>query len=200
MNILIKLESRLIAEALRALLEAEDAEDVFRIDDGALQAAFTPDVIIIDSRNLGSDLPWPEAKLILLDTGLPQDDVITLFLLHKPAGILSTDADAELAKKALKLVYEGQIWIDNSSLKSVLFTAGSVFQTNKLKKVSAREQEILEQVSFGKKNKEIADLLCISEQTVKSHLSRIFKKFNVSTRHQLMSQLVSAGEKCPDLL
>jgi len=41
-------------------------------------------------------------------------------------------------------------------------------------------------VSKGLTNKEIASISCISEQTVKTHVSRIFRKLNVSRRSQLV--------------
>lgn len=54
----------------------------------------------------------------------------------------------------------------------------------KLKLLTDRETEVLLQVSKGKLNKEIADLLKISERTVKNHLSSIFRKLEVSDRTQ----------------
>ena len=43
--------------------------------------------------------------------------------------------------------------------------------------------------------KEIADLLYLSEQTIKAHISNVFKKFNVSSRTQLISLLVNTSEE-----
>ena len=50
--------------------------------------------------------------------------------------------------------------------------------------LSAREMEILEQVTFGKSNKEIAFLLGISHQTVKNHMTAILRKLRVDDRTQ----------------
>jgi DNA-binding NarL/FixJ family response regulator len=47
----------------------------------------------------------------------------------------------------------------------------------------------------GLRNKEIAARICLSEQTVKTHLNRIFKKFGVSTRAKLLSNLFSSHTK-----
>jgi DNA-binding NarL/FixJ family response regulator len=54
----------------------------------------------------------------------------------------------------------------------------------KLDSLTNREVEILAQVASGMFNKEIADNLCISERTVKNHISNIFKKIEVSDRTQ----------------
>ena len=56
---------------------------------------------------------------------------------------------------------------------------------NNLKQsLTKREFEILEFISKGSKNKEIAEKLYLSEITVKSHVSKILKKLNVSNRTQ----------------
>jgi DNA-binding CsgD family transcriptional regulator len=49
------------------------------------------------------------------------------------------------------------------------------------------EKEIASLICQGYRNKEIAQRLNISEQTVKAHLNRIFRKFNVSNRSQLIT-------------
>lgn len=196
MNVLISLKSRLICEALVELLSKDKGGDQFLIDsreDGVISSK--PDVIIVDHKSVSNEFlsSWPEAKVILLDTGLQQDEVITLILMYKLQGVISTYEDATLMKKALRLVNEGQIWIDNSHLKALLSKAGNVSRSGKVDNISKREHEILELISLGRKNKEIASQLFMSEQTVKAHVSHIFKKFNVSSRTQLVSQLMNAS-------
>jgi DNA-binding NarL/FixJ family response regulator len=51
--------------------------------------------------------------------------------------------------------------------------------------ISPREQEIIRLISRGKSNKEIADVLFISLQTVKHHIHSIYRKLNVKNRVQL---------------
>ena len=54
----------------------------------------------------------------------------------------------------------------------------------KINSLTKREMEVLIQVANGMFNKEIANSLCITERTVKNHLSSIFKKLEVSDRTQ----------------
>jgi DNA-binding NarL/FixJ family response regulator len=192
MNTLISLKSRIMSEALYDLLRREDdGSSYFLSEQGNAAFDCRPDVIVVDHESLNHDLAirWPEAKLILLDTGLQQDEVITLFLSYKLVGVISPAAETSFMKKALKVVHEGQIWIDSDSLKALLYKAGTISKSGRIDTVSNREQQILDQLALGKKNKEIAAQLFMSEQTVKAHLSRIFKKFNVSSRTQLLSHL-----------
>ena len=58
--------------------------------------------------------------------------------------------------------------------------------------LSPREQQIAQFASSGKTNGEIATLLCLSENTIKHNLSRIFDKLAVNTRAQLACQFAEA--------
>ena len=55
--------------------------------------------------------------------------------------------------------------------------------------LSQREKEIMEWVRIGKTNYEIGMILNISAFTVKNHLQRIFKKFDVANRAQAVEKL-----------
>jgi DNA-binding NarL/FixJ family response regulator len=50
--------------------------------------------------------------------------------------------------------------------------------------LTEREKEVLTLVSQGKNNQEIADMLCVRDVTVKTHLNTIFKKLKVKSRTQ----------------
>ena len=54
--------------------------------------------------------------------------------------------------------------------------------------LSARECEVLDLIVEGKTNGEIAGILSISQNTVKNHVARIFDKYNVNTRTELVSK------------
>lgn len=193
MNIHIALNSRLLNDALSELLSKEDQVNHICVarneseHDGCI-----PDLIVVDHKSVSHKFAsrWPNAYLILLDAGLQQEELISLFLLYKLHGVLSTDADISLMKKALKIVHEGQIWIDSNNLKALIFKSGNSSQGRASETISKREQEVLDLVAQGCKNKDIAGRLCMSEQTVKVHLGHIFKKFNVSSRTQLMSRIM----------
>jgi NarL family two-component system response regulator LiaR len=70
-----------------------------------------------------------------------------------------------------------------------------VLNEDKLKQtgISKREYEILEQMAKGLSNKEIADKLSVSENTVKTHSSRIFEKLDVNRRMQAIQKAKELG-------
>ena len=88
--------------------------------------------------------------------------------------------------KGIGAVLNGKLWLSRDVMtKFILEGAG---KDNSLKKdsdkLSERQIEILALTAVGATNDEIADKLCISQHTVKTHLYRIFRKINVPNRVQ----------------
>jgi len=193
MNVLLCVKSLVIGEALHEVLKKDDDSSFCIVNDtGQDYVMYPPDVIISDRWCLGKDLlnRFPDAKVILLDSGMQQDELTTLVLLYKLNGIISINDDCSLMKKAIRLIHEGQVWLDGKCIKAVLNRARNMYQKGTVDYISKREQEIIDLISKGKRNKDIAADLFVSEQTVKAHISSIFKKFNVASRNQLMSLLM----------
>jgi len=63
-----------------------------------------------------------------------------------------------------------------------------------LKFISTREMEIIKLVSEGMKNKEIAEKLFISEETVKKHLNNVYRKMGVNSRFELIAKIYNYKE------
>ena len=62
----------------------------------------------------------------------------------------------------------------------------TINKNNQFNSLTRREKDVLLLVTQGENNKSIADKLVLSEVTVKTHLSSIFKKLNVTNRTQLV--------------
>lgn len=189
MKILINLGSSLLGEALKEALgrEQEDYQLCTKAE-FSQQKSFCPEFIVTDCHSLRRGLPFtdPEAKVVLLDYGLAEEEITSLLLTHKVDGILSTHSDLSQFKKAVQAINDGQIWLDNRKIKALIQHAESMRSAEQDVTLSKKEREIVMLISQGLMNKEIADKLCISEQTVKTHISRIFRKVNVSRRSQLV--------------
>jgi DNA-binding NarL/FixJ family response regulator len=189
MNILINLGSFLLCEALGRLLDNElEGHQVLATNLADKTDDFLPDKILVDAGTISQSMAirWPDAKIILIDTGLEEEVIINLLLSHQLDGVIKTDTNLSLFKKALNAIDAGQVWIDNSRIRALLKHAESHVNAQQDNNLSKKEREIIILISQGRKNREIADTLCISEQTVKSHISRIFRKTNVNTRSQLV--------------
>lgn len=195
MNILIKLSSRLISESLCMAIDGSEHKcRVNHENSNTREADFNPDIMLVDSNSINRDMAsaYSYAKFIVLDTGyLADKDIIAILTSYKIEGIISTHTDINLFKKAIRAVYEGQIWLDHYDVKNLLHKASFIHDRDIFTK---REKDIVELVCDGCSNKEIAQRLYLSEQTVKAHLSRIFRKYNVSSRSQLMSNIIKSQD------
>jgi DNA-binding NarL/FixJ family response regulator len=187
MNILICLSNNLLGRGLRKLLAPErEGNRVMVMAEDFDAEGFRPHIIIVDSYSLRRGLSFrePEAKVVLIDFGLGEEEITSLLLIYKIDGVLSTGSDLSHLKKALRAIGEGQIWIDNRNVKALIRHAESSSRPDE--SFSRKEREIVILVSQGLMNREIAERLCIGEQTVKTHISRIFRKVHVSRRSQLV--------------
>ncbi|MDH3575902.1 MAG: response regulator transcription factor [Desulfobacteraceae bacterium] len=88
--------------------------------------------------------------------------------------------------KGVQAVIEGKLWLSREMMTKCIFEGTD--NDKSLKKgsddLTERQIEILALIAVGATNDEIADKLCISSHTVKTHLYRIFKKINVPNRVQ----------------
>jgi len=194
MTIAIHLGSQLLSEAIQQLL-ARSGYDTVVVSGRPPTKGLTPDVLLVDSTTLRQDLlaRYPDAKVLLIDTGMEPEQLCATLLAYRIHGVLSPDTELHLFKRALTAISEGQLWIDNGTVKTLLHDAGNLSPKGKISHITSREQEIIECIFQGLSNKEIAKTLSLSEHTVKAHLSTIFKKFNVTSRSKLVSLAMSSG-------
>jgi two-component system nitrate/nitrite response regulator NarL len=110
------------------------------------------------------------------------------------SGIVPKTTSTELLLKSIRKVHAGEIWLDRMSTADVIRRlskkgAGNVGARQGLRDqgaaLSTREREIVGLIAQGFKNKDMAERLFISEQTVKNHLHNIFDKLGVSDRLEL---------------
>jgi DNA-binding NarL/FixJ family response regulator len=189
MNILINLGNHLLGTALQELLARQpEGYRAYTAMDIRERNNFRPDFIVVDCYTLKRDesLPQSDAKIILIDYGLSEEMAASLLIAHNIDGVMATTTDIQLFKKALLAIKEGQIWIDNRKIKALVHNAEWAKASNVDDGFSKRERDIIILISKGLMNREIATNLCISEQTVKTHISRVFRKANVSRRSQLV--------------
>ncbi len=183
----------LFGEGIKRLLEDEREIDVIGIfNEGAdfkEIIKIKPDVTLLDF-HIFRDLPedfaneTPVKILILGNKALysVSDRRIADLVSKGVAGILPPGADSYLLKKATKAISSGELWLDRKTMRNIL--SYESFSKREVKLTEA-EKEIVSLICQGYRNKEIAQKLHISEQTVKSHCNRIYKKVGVSDRLQL---------------
>ena len=107
-------------------------------------------------------------------------------LSRKIKGFFYKDDQFEIFLKGIRAMLDGEIWIPRKVLLQYVFDSLEEKQSIIEEKtaLTPREIEILSLISMGTTNDEIADQMCISTNTVKTHLYNIFKKINVPNRLQ----------------
>jgi DNA-binding NarL/FixJ family response regulator len=108
-------------------------------------------------------------------------------------GVVEKESAPEVLLKAIRKVTEGEVWLDRSMTATVLTemsqatgAAKSDPEAAKIAMLSAREREVVALLGEGLSNRRIAGQLCISETTVRHHLTSIFSKLEVHDRLQLL--------------
>jgi NarL family two-component system response regulator LiaR len=103
------------------------------------------------------------------------------------SGYVRKDADPEILLAAIRAVARGKTYIDPSVGRQIIRAADPVDG------LTPREREILQHVALGRSNKEIALLLSIADETVKTHVANVLAKLHVENRAQAIVQALRRG-------
>ncbi|MEJ2719963.1 MAG: response regulator transcription factor [bacterium] len=204
-RVLLIEDNRLLRDGIAAMLrEHGDFEVVARAEDGdALRklrkANKTPDIVLLDlglekadSLKLMARLrkDSPEVKVIAMDI-LPEEVDIVEFVKAGGSGFVLKSASVEDYIDTIKLVASGEKVLPPAMTTS-LFTqiVDSAFKSgknisNESLLLTAREKEIIDLISEGLSNKEIASRLHIATHTVKSHVHNSLEKLALGSRLQI---------------
>jgi two-component system nitrate/nitrite response regulator NarL len=123
---------------------------------------------------------------ILIVTGGISDAVMLRALESGASGVfLKSSPLAELVQ-AIARVMQGGTWLDPGMAKALITTASQLGAEVRQNSLSARERRVLQCIFEGLSNKEIGQLLNISEGSVKASLQLLFARSGVRTRSQLV--------------
>lgn len=128
----------------------------------------------------------PEIQVVIL-TKFGDDENVFAAIKAGAIGYVLKDAGVEEIRNAVKAAHHGDGVMNPALVARVL---GEFNRINKaatetrqvFQELSRREVEVLECIAAGMKNAAIADKLCLSEKTVKTHVTAIFKKLQVNDR------------------
>ena len=135
---------------------------------------------LVQAREHGFD-----GKILIVTAGVSDSEAAEL-LRQGVSGILMKHSPPELLAKAIRKVMEGEVWLDQRHLKAVLSEQHLAEESDRTRRLSERERDVLRGVLRGLANKEIAARLEVSESSVKATLQQLFLKTGVRTRSQLV--------------
>ncbi|HWB84588.1 MAG TPA: response regulator transcription factor [Bryobacteraceae bacterium] len=190
----------------------EDFEVVAQAQDGRqvldVLQQHEPDILLLDLKMPGLDglatlqrlqSGKSKTRVIVLTASDDKNEFVQAMKLGT-SGIVLKQTATELLIKSIRKVHAGEIWLDSHTTAAVIrqFVASDestpapaatapigAARERERSPLSQREREIVALVAQGFKNKEMAEKMFISEQTVKNHLHNIFDKLGVSDRLEL---------------
>jgi len=212
-RVLIADDHPIVRDGLRKLLSLEeDFQIVGEASDGCevldKVQELDPDVLLLDLRMPNLDgLSALQAlqqtnkhtRVIVLTASEDKNEFVQAMKLGC-SGIVLKQTAPELIVKSIRKVFQGEIWLDSHTTAAVMrqFSSPGDLGSNGSRSrerspLSQREREIVALVAQGYKNKEMAEKMFISEQTVKNHLHNIFDKLGVSDRLELALYAIHKG-------
>jgi two-component system NarL family response regulator len=170
------------------------AEAVDGADAVTLYAAHRPDVALVDLRMPkleGVEVVeqirerFPDAAIVILTTYETDNDIERALRAGAKAYLVKDVSPQELVA-CVRAVHAGRIWVSPKVAAKLVAHVTNV-------RITRRELEVLRLVAAGKSNREISDILDISEGTVKIHVTHLFAKLNVTSRTEGIATAIRRG-------
>lgn len=184
-----------VREGLKALLEESPDFRVvaeFATADALIQAlpGLRADVLVLDLRLPGSDAASTirtikqiqPALAVLVFTSFADDAEVLAVLDAGAEGYLLKDAVGADLLRALHLLADGQSWLDPTAQRALVRARRRL--QGPLSRLTSRERDVLQLLTQGANNRDIALSLGLTERTVKGYLTQIFEKLEVRDRTQ----------------
>lgn len=196
-SVLLVDDQDLVRSGLRRILRRKDGFTIVaECSDGdevpAAVAQHQPDVVVMDLRMRRVDGIEATRRLageppVLALTTFNEDELLSGALRAGAAGFVLKDSSAEELIRAVRTVARGDSYLDPAVTGRVLTTyrtaaRAPVRKASNITELTSREIDVLTLIGKGRSNNEIADELCISNVTVKSHIGRIFGKLTLRDR------------------
>ena len=211
-RVMIADDHQVVREGLSAILNAkEDIEVIAEAKDGieAIEKAkaLKPDIILMDismPRMNGVEatrrikLQQPQIGIVVLT--MYQDEEYIFDLVKAGAtGYMLKNSDSSEIVKAIRSTHQGESMIQPSVASKILNEFSHLSDRRTVKsprpaqELTKREIEIIRRIADGKTNKEVGNILNISEKTVKNHVRNIFQKLGVDDRTQAAIYAIKKG-------
>jgi DNA-binding NarL/FixJ family response regulator len=209
-------DQQIVRAGFAALLDTrEDIEVVGTAADGeeAMRVCREqrPDVVLMDirmpamdgieaTRRLGED--GAEAPKVIVLTTFDLDEYVYDALGAGASGFLLKDVTAETLFDAVRVVAAGEALLDPAVTRRLVSEFARLRPTlpprpDALEELTPRELEVLRLVAEGMSNGEIAERLVVSDETVKTHVSRVLSKLHLRDRTQAVVVAYESGLVVP---
>ena len=198
LRLVIADDHAMVRQGLRSMLQLQEGvtvvKEVERADELSTALATSRcDILLLDlgmERSSLSDISAlaSQVQIIVVTADERPESALEALRLGARAVVLKRFA-IETLMGAIRAVAEGNVWLP-PELQSAI-TAD--WRDPNRERLTEREREVVRWVALGLRNAEVAKQLCISEVTVKSHLTSVFQKLELRDRVQLTLYAVRVG-------
>jgi DNA-binding NarL/FixJ family response regulator len=205
-HVLLVDDHQVVRRGLRTFLEIQDdIKVVGEASDGAEGVAraeeLRPDVVLMDIKMPGMDGIEALRKLrdldnparVLIVTSFTEQRTVVPALRAGASGYVYKDVDPEALAGAIRSVHAGHVLLQPEVAGALLAQDEPNSGQGRGTSLTDREREVLGLVADGRSNREIARALVLSEKTVKTHVSNILMKLDLSDRTQAALWAVRHG-------
>jgi NarL family two-component system response regulator LiaR len=197
-RVLVVDDHTVVRDGLIALLSAEPGMEIVGSGSDGIEAVelakeLKPDVILLDLVMPRMDgvqaiqeikLDNPDARILVL-TSFAENHQVFSAIKSGAIGYLMKDTSSEELIKAIRDTYQNKPALQPEIARQLMQDIQNQAEgTAPEDSLTVREIEILQQVALGKTNQEIADELVLSERTVRTHITNILSKLQLTNRTQ----------------
>ncbi len=200
-------DHEVVRRGLRALLDAQEGIEVVgeaaSAEEGVRRVGYdTPDVVVLDVRLPdGSGVEacreirsrWPETKVLML-TSFADEEALFASVLAGASGFVLKQIKADTLVDSIRRVGKGESLLDPAMTERVFRKIrGEQDDDPLLARLSGQERRILELISEGMTNRQIAAEMYLAEKTVKNYVSNLLAKLGMSRRSEAAAYAARAA-------
>lgn len=207
-KLLIVENEAIIREGLKRLLDMQDnlqvvgealnGQEALEIIESLVEKLLMPDVVLMDVQMPIMDgvtatkllcERFPQIKILILTT-FDDDEYVQRAMEYGAVGYLLKDTPSKELANAIWGASKGYTQLSPGLFKKTFVSKmhSQLSQINQPKEVLAdltpRERQVLSLIATGANNREIGEILCITEKTVKNHVTNILSRLNLRDRTQ----------------
>lgn len=198
MKVVLVDDHEVVRQGLKTLIDAEEDLNVVGeagdVDNAIRQVGYhSPDVVVMDVRlpdGTGVEAcreirsRWPDVNVLMLTSYADEEALVSSIMAGASGYVLKRIDSADLVD-AVRRVGDGESLLD-PNLTDRLFARirGDEPDDPLLARLSPQERKILDLISEGKTNRQIAESLFLAEKTVKNYVSNLLSKLEMSRRSE----------------
>ncbi|MDH4197891.1 MAG: response regulator transcription factor [Candidatus Aminicenantes bacterium] len=213
-SILIFCPSDIILSGILKALEADGSLDVLNIEKNTIEnfmesiKKLRPQVILFANMEPLPNLreickairevskTQTKSQLLLMGNIPAHEEIVNLINAGARGYFDLNDPSGQLAE-AVHAVYKGEIWLPRDKMSSIMdriiSVVGRDLKEKTLDQLTPTEFQVLRLIGQGKSNDEIAEIMFISKNTVRSHIKSIYAKLDTHSRLQLALYAINSA-------